>query len=99
MELEHGLVEEPETEKKSKHDDDDDKNSELDPKRFSSDQYGGKVFTVLNVQGGNFGCMNSCKTDDEKLIEVWHSTRSLNYSKSGKDNIIDLKSKLTLPLD
>ena len=78
--------------------DDLDKDSES-PKKFSSDQCGGKVFTVLNVQGGNLGSVSSCKTDDEKLFDLWHSTQSLNYSKSDKDTIADLKSKLTLPLD
>ena len=79
--------------------DDSDDNSESDSKKFSSDQCGGKVFTVLNVQGGNLGSANSCKTDDEKLIELWHSTHSLKYSQSDKDSIADLKSKLTLPLE
>ena len=79
--------------------DDSDSNSETDSQKFLSDQGGGKVFTVLNVQGGNLDCMNSCKTDDEKLIELWHSTHSLNDTKSDKDSIADLKSKLTLPLD
>ena len=86
---------------KDKHDkkDDSDSNSETDSQKFLSDQGGGKVFTVLNVQGGNIDCMNSCKTDDEKLLELWHSTHSLNSSKSDRDNIADLKSKLTLPLE
>ncbi|XP_045213792.2 uncharacterized protein LOC123564348 [Mercenaria mercenaria] len=64
--------------------------------KCSDDQSVGKVFTVLNVQGGNFD-QNSCKTDDEKLIDLWHSTHSLNSDKSEK--ISDLKSKLTLPLE
>lgn len=55
-----------------------------------------KVFTVLNVQGGNFD-KNLCKTDDEKLIDLWHSTHSLNSDNS--DKISDLKSKMTLPLE
>ncbi|XP_052265608.1 uncharacterized protein LOC127868060 isoform X2 [Dreissena polymorpha] len=62
-----------------------------DQSKGNSDECGGKVFTVLSVQG------DSCKTDDEKLIELWHSTNSL----SGKSNnsISDLKSKMTLPLE
>ena len=86
---------------KDKHDkkDDSDSSSETDSQKFLSDQGGGKVFTVLNVQGGNIDCMNSCKTDDEKLLELWHSTHSLNSAKSDKDNIADIKSKLTLPLE
>ena len=93
-----GLDEKGGSKHKNPDNDDNDKDSES-PRKFSSEQCGGKVFTVLNVQGGNFGCMSSCKTDDEKLIELWHSTHSLNYTKSDKDNIADLKSRLTLPLD
>ncbi|XP_052781078.1 uncharacterized protein LOC128217750 isoform X1 [Mya arenaria] len=65
-------------------------NTKSDFNKEVSDENGGKVFTVLNVQG------DSCKTDDEKLIELWHSTHSL--SEKG-DKIADLKSKLTLPLE
>lgn len=64
--------------------------------KCSDDQAIGKVFTVLNVQGGHFD-KNTCKTDDEKLIDLWHSTHSLNSDTSEK--IADLKSKLTLPLE
>ena len=97
----HNDTSDEDCENKEKHDkkEDSDSNSETDSQKFLSDQGGGKVFTVLNVQGGNIDCMNSCKTDDEKLLELWHSTHSLNSSKSGKDSIADLKSKLTLPLD
>lgn len=64
--------------------------------KYPSDQSVDKVFTVLNVQGGNFD-KNLCKTDDEKLIDLWHSTHSLDSDKSEK--ISELKSKMTLPLD
>lgn len=85
------------TEEKNHRKDDSD-HSDSDSQKFSADQCGGKVFTVLNVQGGNLDSRNSCKTDDEKLIELWHSTHSLNME-SEKHSIADLKSKLTLPLD
>lgn len=64
--------------------------------KCSDDQTSAKVFTVLNVQSGHFD-KNTCKTDDEKLIDLWHSTHSLNADNSEK--IADLKSKLTLPLE
>lgn len=70
--------------------------SESRVEKCADDQNVGKVFTVLNVQGGSFDT-NTCKTDDEKLIELWHSTHSLNSENS--DKISDLKSKLTLPLE
>ena len=78
--------------------DDEKSDFESDSSKSPSDKHGGKVFTVLNVQGGN---MNSgtCKTDDEKLIELWHSTHSLNFDKSGKQSIAELKMKMTLPLE
>lgn len=72
-----------------------DDDSEKGSGKFMPD-HNDKVFTVLNVQGGNFD-KNLCKTDDEKLIDLWHSTHSLNSDKS--DRISDLKSKMTLPLD
>ena len=75
--------------------DDDDDNSEKGSAKFMPD-HNDKVFTVLNVQGGNFD-KNLCKTDDEKLIDLWHSTHSLNSDKS--DKISELKSKMSLPLD
>lgn len=64
--------------------------------KCSDDQTSAKVFTVLNVQSAHFD-KNTCKTDDEKLIDLWHSTHSLNSENSEK--IADLKSKLTLPLE
>lgn len=77
-------------------DSEDKETNEAGVDKCSDDQSVGKVFTVLNVQGGNFD-NNACKTDDEKLIDLWHSTHSLNSEKSEK--ISDLKSKLTLPLE
>ena len=59
-----------------------------------SEENTGKVFTVLNVQSEINE--STCKTDDEKLIELWHSTHSLSEK---ADKISDLKSKMKLPLE
>ncbi|KAL4240093.1 Protein Dok-7 [Mactra antiquata] len=77
-------------------DDNASKDHEVDKEKHESEVEVAKVFTVLNVQGGNFD-KDLCKTDDEKLIDLWHSTHSLCSDTS--DKISDLKSKLTLPLE